>query len=54
MRKPVQTEPTPAPDNHAQGENQANIENTEDLSRSCHAKGEAGAVSTANLFGRAQ
>ena len=48
MRKPVQTEPTPAPDNHARGEKQANIENTEVLSRRCHAKGEAGAVSTAN------
>src|SRR5271165_5648909 len=48
MRKPVQTEPTPAPDHHARGEKQANIENTEGLSRRCHAKGEAGAVSTAN------
>jgi RNA polymerase sigma-70 factor, ECF subfamily len=48
MRKPVQTEPTPAPDHHARGEKQANIENAEGLSRHCHAKGEAGAVSTAN------
>ena len=48
MRKPVQTEPTPAPDNHARGEKQANIENTEGLSRRCHAKGEAGAGSTTN------
>jgi len=48
MRKPVHTEPTPAPDNHARGEKQANIENTEVLSRRCHAKGEAEAVSTAN------
>jgi len=48
MRKPVQTEPTPAPDNHARGEKQANIENTEVLSRRCYAKEEAGAVSIAN------
>lgn len=49
MRKPVQTEPTPAPDNHTRDEKQANIENTEGSSRRCHAKGEAGAASTANF-----
>src|SRR5208337_4611815 len=48
MRKPVQTEPTPVPDNHARGEKQANIEKTEGVSRRCLAKGEAGAGSTAN------
>ena len=54
MRKPVQTEPTPAPDNHARGEKQANSENTEVLSRRCHAKGEAGVVSNRKSFGRAR
>ncbi len=48
MRKPVQTEPTPAPDNHGRGEKQANIEKTEGVSRRRHAKGEAGVVSRAN------
>ena len=48
MRKPVQTEPTPAPDNHARGEKEGDIEKTEGVNRRCHAKGEAGAVSTAN------
>ena len=48
MRKSVQNGPLPDPDNHAQGEEQANIENAEGLSRRCHAEGEAGAVSAAN------
>jgi len=48
MRKPVQTEPTPAPDNHTRGEKQANIEKTEGVSRRKRAKGEVGAGSTAN------
>jgi RNA polymerase sigma-70 factor, ECF subfamily len=48
MRQPVQTEPTPVPDNHAQGEHQTNVKQVKDVSRRGHAKGGAGAVSTAN------
>ncbi len=48
MRKLVQTEPTPAPDNHGRSEKQANIEKTEGVSRRSDAKGKAGTVSGAN------
>jgi len=49
MRKPVQTEPTPAHDNHARGEKQATIEKTESLSHHRHGKGEARVGSTASF-----
>ena len=48
MRKPVQTEPTPAPDHHAEGVNQAEVHKVKHLSRGCHAKGEAIGQSTAS------
>ncbi len=52
MRKPVQTEPTLAPDNHGRGEAAVNVAKTDGIGPRCHAQGEAEAVSTAKSSAR--